>query len=59
MVSGSGKVGAERGDGGGSQGAYPLGRRTFVRKGEAVSSANVGRGKAKLSPSEHADGEEP
>ena len=59
MVSVSGKVGAERGDGGGSQGAYPLGRRTLVREGEAVSLANVGRGKAKLSPSKRADGDAP
>jgi hypothetical protein len=36
---------------GGSKGEGPLGRRAKAREGEAGSEANVGRGKAKLSPS--------
>jgi len=35
---------------GGSKGVCPIGCRTHVREGEAVSVANVGRGKAKRFP---------
>ena len=41
---------------GGSKGDGPLGRKAYARDEEAESEANVGRGKAQLSPSKGALG---